>query len=845
MLCSLVFAAALSTVSAPVARVEAVAVADAQTAMRVNGDLSEDLWRLSTAIDAFVQREPEEGGKPSQRTEFRVAYDATTLYVKVRAFDTEASHITGYLTRRDADSPSDWIRVLIDSYHDKRTAYEFAVNPVGVKQDRYWYNDNNRDDSWDAVWDVKVSTDEGGWTAEFKIPFSQLRFNPSASSTFGFAVSRQIGRLNETSTWPLLARSATGYVSSFGDLDGLSMAAAPKRLEMIPYAVADVTRRPTDGNPLIKGTTPSSEIGMDMKYALTPGLTLTTTINPDFGQVEADPAVVNLSAFETFFTERRPFFVEGSGNFRFDADCPFGPCQMFYSRRVGRSPQGLETLPSEDSGDGVYTDAPVQSTILGAAKLTGRIGKFSIGAMHAVTEEESGTVQTVTERFNRPVEPLTNYSVVRARREFANQSAIGFMITGVTRRLPGVLRFLPDNSFTGGVDFDLRFKTRFGVTGYWAASRVHGDAEAIERVQESSRHYLQRPDARNLHFDPTRTSLSGASARIGINKFGGQRTRFNFNVGYKSPGFDMNEIGFLRRADERWMANWFQLRSDVPTRFFRSRNINFNQYAAWNADGDVLVNAGNVNTNLTFKNNWSAGGGIEYSRATFDDRLTRGGPLVLTENYDNFWTWLNTDNRKAVSLNVFNGAGWDGEGSWFRNHEAELTLRPVSSLTLSTGLRVNRSVSDHQWVELVTDADSTNHYVFANINQTTFAVTGRVNYTMTPTLSLQLYGQPFVSGGDYRGFKQLANGRAALYADRYAPYAYDSSNPDFNYKSFRTTNVLRWEYKPGSTLFVVWQQTRDATQEYGDVRFGRDFGRIFDTPAQNVLLVKLAYWFNY
>ncbi len=370
MLSCLVFAAALSAVSADAPRVDAAAVPAEQTAMRVNGELSEDLWRLSTAVDAFVQREPEEGGKPSQRTEFRVAYDATTLYVKVRAFDTEASRIRGYLTRRDAESPSDWIRVLIDSYHDRRTAYEFAVNPVGVKQDRYWYNDNNNDDSWDAVWDVKVATDEQGWTAEFRIPFSQLRFNPTASSMFGFAVARQIGRLNETSTWPLLARSATGYVSSFGDLGGLSMAASPKRLEILPYIVADVTRRPTDGNPLIKGSAPSGEIGMDMKYALTPGLTLTTTINPDFGQVEADPAVVNLSAFETFFNERRPFFVEGSGNFRFDADCPNGPCQMFYTRRVGRSPQGLETLPSEDD-EGVYTDAPVQSTILGAAKLTG------------------------------------------------------------------------------------------------------------------------------------------------------------------------------------------------------------------------------------------------------------------------------------------------------------------------------------------------------------------------------------------------------------------------------------------------------------------------------------------
>jgi hypothetical protein len=273
-----------------------------------------------------------------------------------------------------------------------------------VMLDRYWFGDNNRDDSWDAVWDVKVTQDSTGWIADFRIPFSQLRFNPSQATTFGFAVSRQIGRLNETSTWPLLARSANGYVSSFGDLAGLSMNGSPKRLEMVPYTVGQLNAQPTEGNPLIKGKAPSGAFGLDMKYALTPGLTLTTTINPDFGQVEADPAVVNLSAFETFFSERRPFFIEGSGTFRFDSDCWNGPCSLFYSRRVGRSPQGSDNLPS---GDAIYTDYAPQTTILGAAKLTGRIGKFSVGVLNAVTQEEQATVLDGTRKFDQPVEPLT------------------------------------------------------------------------------------------------------------------------------------------------------------------------------------------------------------------------------------------------------------------------------------------------------------------------------------------------------------------------------------------------------------------------------------------------------
>src|SRR3954470_13381164 len=625
---ALALAAATAAGDAAALRVDAVAVPVSAIAVHVGGALSDEFWQTVPATDAFVEGEPEEGGVPGQRTEFRVAYDATTLFVKVRAFDTDAGRIVSYLTRRDTESPSDWIRVLVDSYHDKRTAYEFGVNPAGVKFDRYWYNDNNKDDSWDAVGDVKVARDAQGWSAEFRIPFSQLRFNPRESIVFGFAVSRDIGRLNQTATWPLLARSATGYVSSFGELGGLLMGASPKRLELAPYAVTDLTRQRPEGNPLRSSSAPEIAIGLDAKYALTPGLTLTATVNPDFGQVEADPAVVNLSAFETFFNERRPFFVEGSGNFNFDADCWDGPCSLFYSRRVGRAPHGTSDLPD---GDNVYTSYPNQSTILGAAKLTGRVGKFSVGAMYAVTQEETADIIDGGVRTRRAVEPTTSYAIGRARREFANQSSVGVIMTATNRRLPGTLQFLPDSAYSGGLDFDARFKKFYSVTGYVAASRVNGDPAAIETIQEDSRHYYQRPDASSFAVDPSRPSLSGSSARIGVNKIGGQRLHFGSQVGFKSPGFDLNDAGFLRRADERWLLNWLQIRSDVPNRWFRSRNLNFNQYAVWNADGDRLVNGANVNGGMTFVNNWQAGGGVNTNRLTVDDRLTRGGPVALTE----------------------------------------------------------------------------------------------------------------------------------------------------------------------------------------------------------------------
>jgi hypothetical protein len=824
---------------APSAGAPGDAAAVPARAVRAPGEITDDVWRTAPAVDAFVQREPEEGGRPSQRTEFRVVYDASTLFVRVHAFDTDPSRIVSYLTRRDDESPSDWIRVLVDSYHDRRTAYEFAVNPAGVKQDRYWFNDTEKDDSWDAVWDVKVSREADGWTAEFRIPFSQLRFNPGELLTFGLAVSRSVGRLNETSTWPLLSRSANGYVSSFGELVGLSMRSSVRKLELVPYVVSSVTRQHPEGNPLLHASAGDAAVGLDVKYALTPGLTFTSTFNPDFGQVEADPAVVNLSAFETFFNERRPFFVEGSGTFKFDSDCWDGPCSMFYSRRVGRAPQGTGVFPDDD---GVYTEYPAQSTILGAGKLTGRIGRMSIGVMHAVTQEETGTMLANSLRTQQAVEPTTNYTVARARREFANQSSIGGIFTSTVRRLPEALRFIPDRAFSGGVDVDARFKRFYSLTGYWAASTVRGDPSAILDIQENSRHYYQRPDATSFTVDSTLTALNGTSGRIGVNKIGGQRLRFGSQAGFKSPGFDLNDAGFLRRADERWMINWVSLRSEVPNRWFRRRELNFNEFAVWNFDGDRLVDGGNVNANAAFVNNWEAGGGFNFNAGTLNDRETRGGPMMRFEGFDTVWSWVNTDNRKRVSANVFNGGGSNGHGSHFHDHEFTVTYRPVTAVTTTAGVRINRAENNDQWTDLVTD--TSDHYVFAHLSQTTVALTGRLNYTMSPTLSLQLYGEPFVSGGAYNDFRDAIDPRNPDYAQRYAPFGY-ADNPDFNVKSFRTTNVLRWEYKPGSTLFVVWQQARENDVVPGDFRFGRDVHNIFAVPPKNVFLVKLAYWLNY
>jgi hypothetical protein len=818
--------------------IDAIAV-PVTSPITLDGRMSEPVWQQAPSINEFVQREPAEGAPPSHRTDARVAFDDKALYVGVRAYDSEPTRIVGMLTRRDQRSPSDWIKVVIDSYFDRRSAYEFAVNPVGVKTDRYYFNDGASDDSWDAVWDVEVARDGEGWVAEFRIPFSQLRFNHTDGGPVGFAVIREVGRLAETSTWPLLSRNANGFVSQFAEVRGLRMGGSPKKLELLPYSVASVSLSPASANPLDEAADPAGSVGLDLKYALRPGLTLTSTVNPDFGQVEADPAVVNLDAFEVFFQERRPFFVEGSGNFQFNVDCNDGQCTgLFYSRRIGRPPQAVATL-----GFNEYAESPMAATILGAAKLTGRVGKFSLGGLTAVTAEEDALIAGPNlVRRTQTIEPLAGYSVMRARREFANQSNVGFMLTSTNRRLVNDVSFLPEDAYTGGIDYDIRLSPRYSVNGFWAGSRVEGSTDAITRLQSNNVHAFQRPDADHVELDVTRTMLPGHAASAAFSKIGGEKTRFSANYGFKSPGFDINDLGFQRRADERYESHWFQMRDMVPGRFTRSFIWNLNQYAGWNFDGDRLWSGGNINMHWTWKNYYTTSFGFNVNGAPFRDRITRGGPGVLGNS--NLATWHNfgTDARKTVWASYSGYYENDRQGTMRVNISPSIQWRPTAATSLSTGFRYNINNDDAQWVTNET-VDGHTRYVFGRLKQRTSAFTIRVNYTLTPDLSVQSYAEPFVSAGAYSNYKELVNGRAPEYENRYSAYAY-AGNADFNIRSFRTTNVLRWEYRPGSSLFVVWQQNRSGFGDVGNFDFNRDFGGVFSAPAHNVLLVKLSYWLN-
>ncbi len=827
------------TSSAGVLQVEAV---PASGPIVLDGRFNEEVWQQAPVIVDFRQREPAEGQPPTMRTEARMAYDAEALYVAVRAYDTDATQLVGILTRRDQRSPSDWIRIVVDSYFDKRSAYEFGVNPVGVKTDRYYFNDGQSDDSWDAVWDVQVARDNDGWRAEFRIPFSQLRFNSLAGGPVGFAVIREVGRLAETVSWPLLSRNANGFVSQFGEMRGLKMAGAPKKFELLPYTVADLRTQPDEaGNPLSNPTDPGAALGLDMKYAVTPGLTLTATANPDFGQVEADPAVVNLDAFETFFPERRPFFVEGSGTFRFNMDCNDGNCTgMFYSRRIGRQPQGYPELSRDE-----YSKQPDAVTIIGAGKLTGRLGGFSLGALTAVTAREDAEIATTGQVGTRDytVEPMTGYTVLRARKEFGNQSSLGVMTTSTNRQNEATTSFLPNNAYAGGIDYDWRLSPMYSITGFVATTYINGSTDAITRLQENTVHLFQRPDADYLGVDFDATTLSGHAGSISVGKIAGETIRFSSYVGYKSPGFDTNDLGFMRRADERNQSNWIQWRNFKPGKYVRTRNFNINQYQGWNFGGDRLYSGANINSHWTFTNYYSIGGGFNLEAAPFRDRVTRGGPGVLGNPGTSLWYYANTDNRKALSF-YYHGGHWaDTQNSSRHDFMPGVNWRATSSMSLNLGLRYFINHDDSQWVTNAAVADGGTRYVFGRIDQKTMSFNTRFNYTMTPNLSLQVYAEPFVSAGEYSNFKELVDGRASNYEDRYRPFAY-SRNADFNIRSFRATNVVRWEYRPGSTLFLVWQQGQSDNQEFGDFRFGRDFSGVFSAPSHNTFLIKFSYWLN-
>jgi hypothetical protein len=817
-------------------------IAQAQRALQkvtVDALDNDPVWRSAPRIDGFRQYEPEQDADPSQRTVFQVSYDSDNLYVLVRAYDTHPDSIMHALSRRDVQEASDQIGIYIDSYNDRRTGFVFWVNPDGVKRDFAVYDDSDQDDSWNGVWDVATRTDSLGWTAEFRIPFSQLRYAVTDHITFGFGVRRVIERHNEVDSWPLYSRTVTGIMSQLGHLDGLEGLASARRLELTPYLVTkNVTRARSQG-----GFEHPQEVsvGGDLKLGLTPGVTLNATINPDFGQVEADPAVLNLTAFETFYSERRPFFVEGTGLYKFALNCYIVvDCStnegLFYSRRIGRSPS-LSSL---------YGDArtPEATPIAAAAKLTGRrSGGLSYGVIEAYTRAVEGTQ-------GRTAEPGTNYAVLRARQDLhGGDAGVSWIGTAVNRSLdPWSAPYLHKSAYVTGASFRSRFdEKKYEVAGSFAASRVAGSPQAILLTQESSAHYYQQPGDR-LEVDSTRTSLSGYAAQIKVGKYGGGITRFETSLERQSGGFEVNDLGYLRRVDLQDWSTWAALTFQSPTKLYRWAQVNGNTWHQWNTSGTRLESAVNFNFHMGFHNNWDAhlGGTLSHLGRVFCDRCTRGGPTLRRSRAFYPWFGVNTDARRTLSAGIWTNLSRTDEG---RTRSASLS--PYLQMRLGTGIQatlgadIYDAADNTQWFGNFIDADGTTHYTFAHLDQRTVSMSLRVSYAATPDLTFELYGEPFASGGTYSDLREVSGTPdAAGYADRFTPYAFPTGSArTFTYRQLRTNAVLRWEYLPGSTLFVVWahgrQDSAQTRQPWQD-----DFAGLFDLHPDNTFLVKVAYWFN-
>jgi len=802
----------------------------------LDGRDDDEVWRTAVPITAFRQFDPVEDGEPPMATEAKVAYDEKYFYVFVRAYDPHPDSIRSYLSRRDVKTPSDQIKLMVDSYHDKRTGYEFAVNPAGVKRDYAMDGDGNEDDSWDGVWDVATLIDDKGWTAEFRIPLSQMRYAKQPDQTFGFAIWRDIARTNVRVSWPVYRRSKTGLVSQLGEVSGLDQLGAPRRLEVTPYTVTkDLTNIRNDGT--FAGRAQKITGGADIKYGLTSNLTVDATINPDFGQVEADPSVLNLTSFEQFYQERRPFFLEGAGIFRYDLDCNDGSCSgLFYSRRIGRAPQ-LSYL---------YGDASTKqnTNILAAAKLTGRLGNgLSIGVLDAATERVSGPA-------GETVEPQTNYVVARLNQDFHDgNSVVGLMFTGVNRQLD---RWSQDSLRRSGYVVGLDGKHRFGannyeLAGYVAGSYVEGTAASIASTQASSVHNLQRVGSR-LDYDTTRTSLGGYTAQLSVAKTGGGVVRFWTGVKRTSTDFEINDAGFQTRADLQSWNGWLGLQYNTPTSWYQRAFLNFNGWANWNTAGLRNDLGGNVNGHVQLTNMWwlHAGYNVFNLGKTWDDRGARGGPAIPWVQGTAFWGGIETDNRWAVAPAVFvNARLKDASGSWSYSVDEQTTMRLSSRIQAQLGASFFRQSKDAQWNGNYSDASGT-HYTFARLDQTLTSLTTRLDITATRTLTLQLYASPFLTSGTYSNWREIADPNAALYADRYKPFTSQGDPGGFNFKQFRSNTVLRWEYRPGSTLFVVWTQgrTQDGV-DVGSFQFDRDGRNLFRAVPDNTFLVKSSYWFNW
>jgi hypothetical protein len=858
----------------------------------IDGRLTESAWNAAAPITALHQQSPDEGKAPSERTEVRILFDESAIYVGARMYDTAGpGAVRKLLVRRDQllnDNASDKIALVLDPYHDRQTRVWFELNPLGVKGDHL-----NGDASFDPVWEGAANVDSLGWTAEFRIPLSQLRFPRDSVQTWGLQIWRTLARRNEYDMWAFWRNNESGGPGYFGTITGLALAQQPRQLELLPYVVSRSRfALPTAGDPFRSKQEMSARVGGDLRYNVTSNLTLDATVNPDFGQVEVDPAVVNLSDFETTFQEKRPFFVANSSAFSFGGiNCFFcsnvSSLNVFYSRRIGRAPQLGNFLRS----DARYADVPDASTILGAAKITGRTaGGLQVALLEALTNRAMAryVMAEGAPTLEREVEPRTNYFVGRLRQDLRKGDTRVGLITTLTNRFMGDslerTRLRASAQLVGTDILHYWAKRSYSFWGQLAVSNVTGDTAAMRRTQLTSAHYFQRPDRVatsdglfDIRFDPTRTSLQGYGFYGRLAKESGD-WQWETSQNWRSPGFEVNDIAALGRTDYKWMQASVLRQWTTPGRWYRDAAAIVAAQQQLDYDGDLTDRQGAAWSRVTFLNYVGLSGFVIHRPATFDALRTRGGVVVRNAGYNYFSGSVNGDSRQRVTWDAggdyakdITDHGWSGDGY------ATLTIKPRENVRLSFGPSYSRGIDPRQFVANVADPTATRfgglRSVFAELDQQSLSMNTRLNATFSPTLTLELFAQPFLASGRYSNLAEYAAPRTSdvllygrnigrdvgtLTLDRDAAgklerYRIDPDeggpaseftvdNPDFNVRSLRGTAVVRWEYRPGSTLFFVWTQERSGSDSFGDFDLQRDRSALFRDRPINVFQVKASYW---
>jgi hypothetical protein len=843
----------------------------------LDGIPDEPAWTAVEWGGDFIQWQPHEGKAPSQPTQFKILYDEKFIYIAYRCHDDRPDSIIKRMGRRD-EFPGDWVEINIDSYHDKRTAFSFTLSVSNVRSDEFVSNDGNDwDASWNPIWFSKTHIDDKGWTAEVKIPLSQLRYGNEKEKVWGFQITRRLFRKEERSFWQHIPQNSGVWVSRFGELHGLKDIPMHRQVEIAPYVIAQVDKYKKEvGNPFAKGFDKKLAGGLDGKFAVTNDLILDFTINPDFGQVEADPSQVRIDGFQNFFEERRPFFIESRNIFDYqltgsEAGGDYDSDLLFYSRRIGSSPHGYPGLSNNE-----YIDIPQNTSILGATKFSGKTKKgWSIGILESVTQREMATIDKDGQRRKELVEPLTNYFVGRLQKDIkAGNTIIGGIITGVNRE-KGLQDILHRSAYSGGLDFLHYWKNRtWYIRGNIVFSHVEGTKEAILKTQTSFEHLFQRNNASEVAVDSSRTSLTGMGGTIRFGKTGGRSGRlgqvFKFETGItlRSPGLELNDIGFMLTSNEINHFTWMGLHFQKAFSIFRTARLNYNHWSRWDYSGRLIFQGFNVNSHATFKNNWQSGTGLTWAAFGISNNALRGTSAIRRLPGLGHNVYITTDNRKKVYANLTT-SNFFGFNNLMKTNDAGLTLyfQPLDALKFS--LAVNYS---HYWRrqdQFVSNVSYNNgiRSIVGEVKQKTLRFTGRLSYNITPELTAQYYGQPYITRPLYNKFAFVAdplnknfNGRFHVFkgneinlidgkyhvdenADGVTDYSF--GKPDFNFVQFRSNFVVRWEYRAGSELYLVWSQgnTPDAsggldmsiTQSLVDYAFA-------DQP-RNIFLLKWTYRF--